>query len=146
MITIEEMLECHPEASRGELRDGSGTVRYCFEVIRFLLFGSMANRRLAGRRIFMNAYRFFLCSPSLSVPSRLLGRRYLTQDPDLRQKAVLKKCPRSTSITGMASLCLRPRLSLLSGTVLKTAAPKTLGKPGLLTSKRPVWIIAAAVR
>ena len=48
MITIEEMLECHPEASRGELRDGSGTVRYCFEVIRFLLFGGMASRRLAG--------------------------------------------------------------------------------------------------
>src|SRR5258708_16457265 len=47
----------------------------------------------------------------------------------------------------MACLCLRPRLFLLSGTVLKTAAPKTLGKPGLLTtSKRPVWITAAAVR
>src|SRR6201984_2559686 len=47
----------------------------------------------------------------------------------------------------MACLCLRPRLFLLSGTVLKTAAPKTLGKPGLpTTSKRPVWITAAAVR
>ena len=50
-------------------------------------------------------------------------------------------------LTGMACHCLRPRLFLLSGTVLKPAASKTLGKPGLLTtSKRPVWITAAAVR
>ncbi|MBV8276899.1 MAG: tetratricopeptide repeat protein, partial [Verrucomicrobia bacterium] len=50
-------------------------------------------------------------------------------------------------LTGMACLCLRPKFFLLSGAVLKTAAPKTLGKPGLLTtSKRPVWISAVAVR
>src|SRR5258708_18010353 len=47
----------------------------------------------------------------------------------------------------MACRALRPSLVLLSGTVLKTAARKTLGKPGLLTtSKRRVWIAAAAVR